>query len=464
MGYDWAADYGRTYLMPPALDDWIGPDHPARFVRSFVERFSSKEWQIEERRGGFGRPAYEEELLLKLWMYAYLRGIFSSRGVERACREMVPFMWLAGEHRPDHNTLWRFWTGHQRTIGRVFELGLDVSREMELVGLELQAVDGTKIQACGSPRSMTTREQLERRRERNHQRRLEIERAIQQAEEREKNEPEVGGLTEELQNRKRLEEKIDELLEKIDPKARQNPFEKDARPLKGCGLGYNAQAMVDDTAGLIVAEAVVSDANDQKQLVPMVDQVVERFGQPAAETLADGGYNTERALAEAEEKNYEVLVAAGPGEPTRDDQKPYHSTRFTHDPIRDVVVCPAGKDLTFERTKRRKNGTEVRIFRGRECRDCPVRAACTRDPRGRSFDLSPHRGAVMRQRDKRGLPTNRQRYKRRMPLAERTFAVIKRQLRFTRFKARGLANAALEWNFICGIFNLKLLAALPLPA
>lgn len=163
MGYDWAADYGRTYLMPPALDDWIGPDHPARFVRSFVERFSSKEWQIEERRGGFGRPAYEEELLLKLWMYAYLRGIFSSRGVERACREMVPFMWLAGEHRPDHNTLRRFWTGHQRTIGRVFELGLDVSREMELVGLELQAVDGTKIQACGSPRSMTTREQLERR-------------------------------------------------------------------------------------------------------------------------------------------------------------------------------------------------------------------------------------------------------------------------------------------------------------
>jgi hypothetical protein len=70
----------------------------------------------------------------------------------------------------------------------------------------------------------------------------------------------------------------------------------------------------------------------------------------------------------------------------------------------------------------------------------------------------------MRQREKRADPTNRQRYKRRMPLAERTFAVIKRQLRFTRFKAKGLAKAALEWNFICGIFNLKVLAALPRPA
>ncbi len=94
MSLSWNADYSRVYLLPKAVDDWVGPDDPVRFVRSFVERFSESKWKLERHSGGPGRPAYDRVTLLKVWIFAYFRGIFSSRAVERACREWVPLMVL----------------------------------------------------------------------------------------------------------------------------------------------------------------------------------------------------------------------------------------------------------------------------------------------------------------------------------------------------------------------------------
>lgn len=464
MNSRWNADYARTYLFPRAVDDWVGRDHPVRFVRSFVERYSAAKWKLARRSEGPGHPGYDREVLLKIWIYAYLRGMHSSRAVERGCREWVPLMWLAGELKPDHNTLWRFWSEHQQSVGELFELTLEAAREMGLIGLQLHAVDGTKIQACGSTHAVCSKEELERRREKVRQQREEIERKIREQHEAEKDLPEDEGLIEELQNRKKLEQWIDRALAHADPKRRENPSEKDAVVLKKCGLGYNAQTVVDDKAELIVEQAVVAEKNDQKQLIPMLDRVQERFGQTADETVADGGYNTGQALAEAEAKQYSVIVGTAAREPKQDDQKPYHASRFTHDEQRDVVICPQNQELTYERTVQRK-GSPVRVYRGRRCSECPVRNLCTRDRRGRSIDLWPQHGAAVRQRKKREDPTIRKLYKRRLPLAERPFSTIKTRLRFTRFKCRGLLKAATEWQFVCGIYNLICLMALnPDPA
>src|SRR6266508_1926740 len=150
MSSPWTADYSRVYLLPRAVDEWVGPDDPVRFIRSFVERYSESKWKLPKDCGGPGRPAYDGEVLLKIWIYAYIRGMHSSRAVERGCREWVPLMWLAGELKPDHNTLWRFWAANQEAIGQLFELTMEMARELGLIGLALHAVDGTKIQACGS--------------------------------------------------------------------------------------------------------------------------------------------------------------------------------------------------------------------------------------------------------------------------------------------------------------------------
>jgi len=368
-------------------------------------------------------------------------------------------MWLAGELKPDHNTLWRFWAANQGTIGQLFELTVEMARELGLIALELHALDGTKIQACGSTHAVCSKEDLKRRRERVREQRREIERRIEQQHEAEKDLPETEGLSEELQDRKKLEEWIDRAIANADEKRRENPSEKDAVLLKKCGLGYNAQTAVDDKATLIVEQDVVTRKNDQEQLIPMLDRVQERFGQTATETVADGGYNTQSALARAEEKQYSVIVGTAAREPKNNDEKPYHASRFTHEEERDVVICPQKRELTYERTVKRK-GTAVRVYRGHQCHDCPVRDLCTRDRRGRSIDLWPQHGAAVRQRKKREDPAIRRLYKRRLPLAERPFATIKTTLRFTRFKARGIINAAIEWKFVCGIYNLTRLMAL----
>ncbi len=456
------ADYTRTYLMPPAVDDWIPADHPARFVRSFVERFTRAEWGLPEE-SPIGRPGYDDELLLKIWIYGYSIGLRSSRALERACKELVPMMWLAGEHRPDHNTLWRFWRDHQGTVGRVFELGVDLSERLGLITFDLHALDGTKIRACGSTHQVTSKAELEKRRERARQIRIKIEREILEQHEREANEAETGRLQGELQDRKRLEEKIDEFLGKIDPDRRQNLSEPEARVMKGCGLGYNAQAVVDAGAGLIIAQDLVTDVNDQHQLVPMLDKVQERFGRTAGESVADGGFNNQQALAEAEEKGYSVLLGTASGEPNDPSEKPFHASRFSYEPAEDVIICPQGKTLTFERIVKRRSGP-ARVFRGRECSHCPVRNDCTSDRRGRSIDLLKHHEAAVRQRLKRGDPEKRALYRRRLPLAERPFALIKSILKFDRFRSRGKANAAIEWKFMCGIHNLRILAPLLGPA
>lgn len=463
MSLSWSADYSRVYLLPRAVDDWVGPDDPVRFVRSFVERFSESRWKLEKPAGGPGRPAYDRETLLKIWIFAYLRGIFSSRSVERACREWLPLMWLAGELKPDHNTLWRFWSENQETIGQVFELSVEMGRELDLVGMELHAVDGTKIHASGSTHAVCSKEDLEKRRERVRQRRSEIERQIEQQHETEKDLPEAAGLSEELQDRKKLEEWIDRAIANADPKRRENPSEKDAVVLKKCGLGYNAQTVVDDKAGLIVEQDIVAAQNDQKQLIPMLDRVRERFGRTATETVADGGYNTQAALAEAEQKQYDVIVGTASHEPKTPEDKPYHASRFTYEEERDVVICPQQRELTYERTAKRK-GKPVRVYRGRQCGHCPVRDLCTRDRRGRSFDLWPEHGAAVRQRKKRDDPAIKKLYRRRLPLAERPYATIKTTLRFTRFKCRGIIKAGIEWKFVCGIHNLLRLMAIPVAA
>src|SRR6267378_202244 len=151
-------DYETQFLFPRSLEDWVGADHPARYVREFVDALDINalgltEEQLWSQEDANGRPHYAVTLLLKVWLYAYMNGIRSSRRLERACRDLLPLVWLSGMHEPDHNTLWRFWNRYRKTIRQVFLQSVRVAIEENLVGMVLQAVDGTKIKSASSKRS-----------------------------------------------------------------------------------------------------------------------------------------------------------------------------------------------------------------------------------------------------------------------------------------------------------------------
>lgn len=154
-------DYAQRFLLPPALEDWVPADHPARFVRDFVDSLDLGKVGIKVPAAEEGRPPYAPDLLLKVWLFGYMERIRSTRGLERACMQVMPFLWLTGNLHPDHNTLWRFFKAHRKALPKLFKQLMKVAAEAELVGFVLHALDGTKVTAASSTDEALHRKGLE---------------------------------------------------------------------------------------------------------------------------------------------------------------------------------------------------------------------------------------------------------------------------------------------------------------
>lgn len=152
--------------MPPSLDDWVSPDHPARFVVDVVSRLNlEKFYRCYETKGG-GRPAYEPEMMLAVILYAQTLGITSSRQIERLLTDDVGFRFIAANMKPDHDTIACFRKRHCENLASVLSDLIQMAMKAGLVSLNHVAVDGTKIRANAAQSSRKSKEELERERER----------------------------------------------------------------------------------------------------------------------------------------------------------------------------------------------------------------------------------------------------------------------------------------------------------
>lgn len=156
------ANNREQFLLPPSVDDWVGCDHPARFIGDFVDSFDLRELGFKTRVVDQGRPSYGKDLLLKVWLYGFMENIRSSRQLEKACCNQMGFIWLTGCHCPDHNTLWRFFAENRNVLGNLFQRSVRVARDAGMVGLLLHAVDGTKILSASSHRHAVHQEDAQR--------------------------------------------------------------------------------------------------------------------------------------------------------------------------------------------------------------------------------------------------------------------------------------------------------------
>jgi len=457
MSHEIDADYAQLDLMPQSLEDWVPRDHPARFIREFVELLDLRGMGFSERKSEEGRPSYANGLLLKAWLYGYLARIRSTRELERACREHLSLIWLTGRHALDHCTLWRFWHENREALRPVFRSAVEVAVEHGLVGMICHAVDGTKIAAVASRRTVEHGEDLEKLLARVEAGLAEMEAAVAAAEAREQGE---YRLPENLQVAKELRAALQASLQKMDEAERDHlhPQEPEARRMPCEGRkdpAYNAQAVADAEAGIIVAQTAVNEESDSAQWVPMLEEVQANLGKVAEETLADGGYSTSPQWAEAEARGYEVLVA--PGSETGGVKRgEYDAENFPYDPAADEVICPQGARLKF--TGLRKKGGKQVAVRTYQCTayaQCPVRALCSRGRGGRRIEISPQRAALARQAAQRGDPVKQARLRQRKAIIEPVFATLKQARGFRRWTVRGLENVRTQWALLCTAFNLK---------
>ena len=452
-----APDYGQQFLLPPALEDWVPKDHPARFLREFVDQLDLSALVFVRPESVEGRPAYAPSLLLKIWLFGYQHRIRSTRKLEVACREQLSLLWLCGLLQPDHNSLWRFWRDNKQAVRALFRRSVQLAVETGLVGFVLQAVDGTKIQSASSRHTAWNKQSLQ---ELLDALEGELDETEKQLEREGAPDPDAGyRLPEELTQREALRQKVRAGLQQMEQAQREHlhPNEPEARRMQCEGknqYAYNAQAVVDEKAGVILAAEVTQHENDAGLAVPMVRQAEQNCGQPAAATVADSGYGHGVDIAQAAQQQVNLLVRpAGDAVAAR---RRFHAYNFHYEPERDRVRCPEGRDLFFARNMKQK-GQMVRIYRC-DHHDCPVRAHCTKDQRNRRFvEIWAHTSAVQAMRARIQEPQAAAQLRKRRQIVERVFGHIKQHEGWRRWTVRGLAAVQAQWALVCCAFNLRIL-------
>jgi len=144
---------------------------------------------------------------------------------------------------------------------------------------------------------------------------------------------------------------------------------------------------------------VVSEANDERQLWPMMEAAEQSTGEFAKQTLADAGYSTPAQVAAAAENSTSTLYVPLARNVQNQRKSPITAAHLPRDAERDVVICRQGRELKFHHLRERC-GQTIRLYRDHKaCAGCPVRAQCTRDRHGRSIEIGPHWERVNLHRD-----------------------------------------------------------------
>ena len=290
----------QDMLLSASLQDWLPKWHLAYFISDTVDALDLKAFYARYAGGGARNQPFHPAMMVKVLVYDYATGVFSSRKIERRPHEDLAFRMLAAGNFPKHRTIRDFRALHLKELSDLFVQVVKLAGEMSLVKLGSVAIDGTKIKANASRHKAMSYERLEQR-----QRDADIERGRSDDDEckpRDEDGNPKGG-------RFKREFGLPE------PKVQDNFTDPASRIMKRAGGGfdpsYNAQTVVDDTAHIIVAAEVGNNAADVGQLLPMLKAVKNNTGQAPEQLLADAGYRSEENLEDLAGSGIDAVVALG---------------------------------------------------------------------------------------------------------------------------------------------------------
>jgi len=454
MGRPIEPDNEQLRLISRDPEEWVDKSHMARFINELVNNIPMEEMGFMDPASAEGGSYYPAKTLLKAFLYGYIKRIRTLRELEDACRNRLDFMWLIGERAPDHNTLWRFMTKHREGLEKLFTSSVRIAVGHGIIRTKLHGVDGTKIQAKCSYRSAWMRGKLERKLER-------IDEEVKGYMDGMMNsdDGESFSLPEALQEQEVLRAEIRKALSELDLMERDymNPHEREARMMKtesGKDFAYNAQVVVDESSGMVVAADVVNDETDKSLLVPMLEKARENVGESCDETVADSGYASGEQLLMAEEKGFSTIVDLGDYiNPPDDEKHRFHTSKFKYDEAKDEFICPRGERLIFGREMIREDRGRIRIYRCGCYRDCPERPLCVKGKGARIIEYGMKQAAVRRQIEKQKDPSVKKALRSRFCFVERIFAYLKQHMRFRRWTLSGITRTRAQWKLMCAAYN-----------
>jgi len=446
-------------MLPPTIEEYVGEDDPVRAYDAFVEALDLEQIGIEGEEVKVGNSAYEPKTMLKILVYGYAYGWRSSRKLERALHHNLSFMWLAGGMKPDHKTIAKFRRDNRAALKKVLKQCVRLCIELKLIEGNTLFIDGSKMRANASINQTWTEERCRKVLERTEQRIEDILKECEQTDNRESGTQ--RGLSEELQDKRALREKVEAIVEKIKEEERTqlNAVDEDCvkvRGRQGTHAGYNAQIAVDEKNGLIVNSDVVNENNDMKQFSGQVRKANEVLGRKCKTVCADAGYANTGNLKKAVQEDIEVIVPSqrqALHKPQEDD--PFGKDKFLYDRENNEYICPEGKVLKYSHYSEAKGHSLYRIKGPSNCTQCKHYGKCTENPRGRSIirlkdeEVKEELEALYRS-DKGQLI-----YKKRKEKVELPFGHIKGNLKAGAFLLRGLEGVKAEMALLSTCFNIS---------
>lgn len=433
------------FLLPLDMKDWLPPDDLVYFLMDVVAQLDLSPIYCRYNGARGGQPPYDPRMMTSLLLYAYCKGITSSRKIEAATYERIAFRVLTADQQPDHDTIAEFRKLHLDALAGLFVQVLQLCQKAGLVKFGHVSLDGTKVKANASKHKAMSYDRMEKKAA---ELREEVERLLAEAERVDAEEDAQYGkgkrgdeLPEDLRHKQTRLAKIERAMaeleaeaqaraeaqrqaqreqeealeqegkkrrgpkpkqpdDKPDPKAQRNFTDPESRIMKDGASksfeqAYNCQAAVDETSQVIVATNVTQETNDKKQVKPVVETLKQNTGDQKPEKIsADSGYFSESNIEYLQNEGIDEYIATGR---LKHGEEPPPSPRG-----------PIPKDATVKERMARK----LRTVKGRNT------------------------------------------YKKRKQIVEPVFGQIKEGRGIRRFLLRGLDNVSAEWDLICLTHNL----------
>lgn len=508
--------YGTEYqvCLPMNLEITIPSDEPVRLLNAVMEELDYRKLTATYSR--LGRIEYSPRLLFKIVVYACTRGIYSSREIERACRENINFMYLLeGQKAPDHNTISRFRSQH---LPEVVEDLLNQMVQLLVahgeISFEESAVfiDGTKIEANANRYSFVWKTAITKNQKKLGEKIVtELPLLLEKA---------GGGISVpnqiNVQQLKKLRKKLyaqkeSQGVEFVYGKGhRKSGVQKAIETVNGwlerlkrynldihiCGNrnsycktdhdatfmhmkedhmkngqlkpGYNVN--VATVSEYIIGNYISADRTDTKTFIPFLKKLCQKH--PVSRVVVDSGYESEENYHYVDGSE-QISLFVKPSNHEQKKKRKYKTDigrreNMPYNAEKDEYTCAQGEKLTAVSTKIRKSETgyvqQVTVYECSACKGCPVKEKCIRQ---KKTDKTPLEDRVKRLNVSKYFAAQREAMEGKISTeegillrvnrsiqAEGVFSMIKQDMNFRRFMTRGSRNVAVEWNLLSIAYNL----------
>jgi transposase len=487
-------------LFPVNIFERIPENHPVHLISDVVDRLDISNIMAEYKGGG--TTAFAPKMMLKVLFYSYLSNIYSCRKIAKALNENIHFMWISGNSTPDFRTINNF--RGQKLKHHIHDLFAEVVKmlqELQVLSLDIQYIDGTKIESVANKYTFVWRGSVEKNKAKLEEKIKkvlgDIDQQIQQ-DNQEANQQEVpqkidsnllkvklGEINQRLkESPKSTQKQIQKLQEEHLPRlekyeqqlktlGNRNSFSKTDEDatfmrmkedhMKNGQLkpAYNPQISTENQ--YITHFSIHQKPNDTTTLSPHLEGFKQKYNKQSKQVVTDSGYGSEENYEMLESNGIEAFVKFSyfHKEQKRSFKNdPFGIQNLFYNQEKDFYVCTMGQRMEKVAVTKRisSNGYEstISIYQAKNCQGCPLRGMCHQAKTNRRMEVN-HRLNELKDKARALLlsPQGIEKRSKRPVEVEAVFGQLKSNNKFNRFTLRGLEKVNIEFGLMALGHNFR---------